>query len=165
MAWLNVTHVIAGHSERRAQCGETDEIVRSKVDAIYRYGMRPILCVGETPEERHHGAALAKVRWQVAAALAGRHAETVASAVIAYEPIWAIGAGETATPGDAGLRWSTDPFRGNRKGAGPPFRGNRKGAGPGGGISARYDVIALDNGSAPSVNVAVGLGGGDCGGR
>lgn len=56
LARLNVTYVIAGHSERRAQCGETDEIVRSKVDAIYRHGMRPILCVGETPEERHHGA-------------------------------------------------------------------------------------------------------------
>ncbi len=102
LARLNVAYVIAGHSERRAQCGETDEIVRSKVDAIYRHGMRPILCVGETPEERHHGAALAKVRWQVAAALADRPAEAVASAVIAYEPIWASGAGEKATPGDAG---------------------------------------------------------------
>ena len=102
LARLGVAYVIAGHSERRAQCGETDEVVRSKVDAICRHGMRPVLCVGETAGERRDGAAVAKVRWQVAAALAGRAAGTVASAVIAYEPLWAIGAGQTATPGDAG---------------------------------------------------------------
>jgi triosephosphate isomerase len=102
LARLGVAYVIAGHSERRAHCGETDEVVRSKVDAICRHGMRPILCVGETAGERRDGAAVAKVRWQVAAALADRAAGTVASAVIAYEPLWAIGAGQTATPGDAG---------------------------------------------------------------
>jgi triosephosphate isomerase len=102
LARLNVAYVIAGHSERRAHCGETDEVVRSKVDAICRHGMHPILCVGETSQERRDGAAVAKVRWQVAAALSGRPAGTVASAVIAYEPIWAISAGQTATPGDAG---------------------------------------------------------------
>jgi triosephosphate isomerase len=92
LARLGVAYVIAGHSERRAQCGETDEVVRSKVDAIYRHGMRPV----------RDGAAEAKVRWQVAAALGGRPAGLVASAVIAYEPLWAIGGGGTATPGDAG---------------------------------------------------------------
>jgi triosephosphate isomerase len=102
LARLDVAYVIAGHSERRAQCGETDEVVRSKVDAIYRHRMRPILCVGETSGERRDGAAEAKVRWQVAAALGGRPAGIVASAVIAYEPLWAIGGGGTATPGDAG---------------------------------------------------------------
>ena len=102
LARLGVAYVIAGHSERRAQCGETDEVVRSKVDAICRHEMRPVLCVGETAGERRHGAAVAKVRWQVAAALAGRAAGTVASAVIAYEPRWTIGAGQTDTPGDAG---------------------------------------------------------------
>jgi triosephosphate isomerase len=74
LARLNVAYVIAGHSERAGHCGETDEVVRSKVDAICRHGMRPILCVGETSQERRDGAALAKVRWQVAAALSGRQA-------------------------------------------------------------------------------------------
>jgi triosephosphate isomerase len=88
LAELHVRYVIAGHSERRAQCGETDEVVRDKVDAIYRHAMRPILCVGETAGERHGGAADKKVRRQVA------------EAVVAYEPLWAIGGGATATPDD-----------------------------------------------------------------
>jgi len=100
LATLNVRYVIAGHSERRAQCGETDEVVRDKVDAIYRHAMHPILCVGETAEERHDGAAEKKVRRQVAAALGDRPAGEVAEAVVAYEPLWAIGAGATATPDD-----------------------------------------------------------------
>jgi len=102
LAKLHVSYVIAGHSERRAHCGETDEIVRSKVDAIYRHAMRPIVCVGETLAERQNGAARATVRRQLAAALDGRPAEAVAAAVVAYEPIWAIGTGQTATPGDVG---------------------------------------------------------------
>jgi len=101
LAKLNVAYVIAGHSERRAQCGETNEVVRCQLDAIYRHGMAPILCVGETTEERRDGAAVEKMRRQVAAALGGRPAEAVASTVIAYEPIWAIGAGHAATPADA----------------------------------------------------------------
>jgi triosephosphate isomerase len=100
LASLNVRYVIAGHSERRAQCGETDEVVRDKVGAIYQHAMRPILCVGETAAERHSGIAAKKVRRQVAAALGDRPAELVAAAVIAYEPLWAIGAGATATPDD-----------------------------------------------------------------
>jgi len=97
LAKLNVAYVIAGHSERRAQCGETNEVVRCQLDAIYRHGMAPILCVGETTEERRDGAAVEKMRRQVAAALGGRPAEAVASTVIAYEPIWAIGTGRTPT--------------------------------------------------------------------
>jgi triosephosphate isomerase len=100
LATLEVRYVIAGHSERRAQWGETDEVVRDKVDAIYRHAMRPILCIGETTDERHSGVAEKKVRRQVAAALGDRPAELVAAAVIAYEPLWAIGAGATATPDD-----------------------------------------------------------------
>lgn len=100
LATLNVRYVVAGHSERRAQCGETDEVVRDKIDAIYRHAMCPILCVGETAGERHVGVAEKKVRRQVAAALGDRPAELVAAAVIAYEPLWAIGAGATATPDD-----------------------------------------------------------------
>ena len=101
LATLKVRYVIAGHSERRSQCGETDEVVRDKVDAIYRHAMRPILCVGETTGERHSGVADKKVRRQVAAALGDRPAELVAAAVVAYEPLWAIGAGEAATPEEA----------------------------------------------------------------
>ena len=101
LATLKVRYVIAGHSERRAQCGETGEVVSDKVDAIYRDAMRPILCVGETAGERHSGVAEKKVRRQVAAALGDRPAELVAAAVIAYEPLWAIGAGEAATPEEA----------------------------------------------------------------
>ena len=100
LATLHVRYVIAGHSERRAQCGETDEVVRDKVDAIYRHAMHPILCVGENAEERHRGAAEKKVRRQVAAVLGDRSAGEVAEAVVAYEPLWAIGAGEAATPDD-----------------------------------------------------------------
>jgi triosephosphate isomerase (TIM) len=101
LAELGIAYVIAGHYERRAQCGETDEVVRAKVDAIYRHRMRPIVCVGERAEERHLCIAEAKVRQQVAAALADQSAEALVSAVVAYEPLWAIGAGATDTPEDA----------------------------------------------------------------
>ena len=101
LATLKVRYVIAGHSERRAQCGETDEVVRDKIDAIYRHAMHPILCVGENAEERHGGAAEKKVRRQAAAVLGDRPAGEVAEAVVAYEPLWAIGAGTTATPEEA----------------------------------------------------------------
>ncbi|MBW4079358.1 MAG: triose-phosphate isomerase [Acidobacteria bacterium] len=99
LAALKVRYVIAGHSERRAR-GETDQVVREKIDAIYRHTMQPILCVGETADERHRGVAEEKVRQQLAAALSGRPAELVAAAVIAYEPLWAIGTGATASPDD-----------------------------------------------------------------
>ncbi len=99
---LNVRYVIAGHSERRAMCGETDELVRLQLEAVWRHGMTPILCVGETLEEREAGGAEAKVSGQLAAALSGRKRDLVAAMVIAYEPIWAIGTGVNATPADAG---------------------------------------------------------------
>ena len=101
LAKLNVRYVIAGHSERRRDFGETDEIVRKKMDAILRNGMRPIVCVGESLEVRADGTAFDFVRSQVRAAFSDRSADVVAGAVIAYEPIWAIGTGETATPLDA----------------------------------------------------------------
>ena len=104
LAKLNVRYVITGHSERRQHCGETDDIVRSKLDAIWRHQMVPILCVGETLEERSAGvpSAEVKVRGQLEAALSDRPAVAVAEMVIAYEPIWAIGTGQNATPDDAG---------------------------------------------------------------
>jgi triosephosphate isomerase len=101
LAKLDVRYVIAGHSERRELFGETDEDVNRKVHAIFRHGMTPILCVGETLDEREAGTTEAKVTGQVQSGLEGLSPEQVAELVIAYEPIWAIGTGRTATPDDA----------------------------------------------------------------
>jgi triosephosphate isomerase len=101
LAKLNVEYVIAGHSERREIFGETDELVNQKVQAILKWGMTPILCCGETLEEREAGGTEEKVAGQVRAGLAGLTAEQVGGLVIAYEPIWAIGTGRTATADDA----------------------------------------------------------------
>ncbi len=101
LAKLDVSYVIVGHSERRELFGETDEMVNRKVDSVLAAGMTPILCVGETLDERQAGRAEAKVAGQIEASLAGVKAEMVAAMVIAYEPIWAIGTGETATSADA----------------------------------------------------------------
>ncbi len=101
LAKLDVVYVIVGHSERRELFGETDVEVRRKIEAVIAGGMTPIVCVGETLEEREAGGADAKVTGQVEAALSGLPAEQVAGLVIAYEPIWAIGTGRTATPEDA----------------------------------------------------------------
>ena len=98
---LAVHYVICGHSERRELFGETDEMVAKKVAAIQQHGMTPIMCVGETLEEREAGDTETKVLGQVRAGLAGRKSEQIASMVIAYEPIWAIGTGRTATAEDA----------------------------------------------------------------
>jgi triosephosphate isomerase len=101
LAKLNVRYVIAGHSERRGLFGETDADVNRKVLAILRHGMTPILCVGESLEEREAGTTEAKVAGQVRAGLEGVSPDQVAALVVAYEPIWAIGTGRTATPEDA----------------------------------------------------------------
>ena len=101
LAKLDVRYVVCGHSERRELFGETDEMVAKKATAIQRHGMTPILCVGETLEEREAGRTEEKVLGQLAAGLAGRSKAQVATMVIAYEPIWAIGTGRTATSEDA----------------------------------------------------------------
>jgi len=101
LAKLNVRYVIVGHSERRELFGETDEMVNAKVKAVLAQGMTPILCCGETLEEREAGETGSKVDGQVRAGLAGLTAEQVGGLVIAYEPIWAIGTGRTATAEDA----------------------------------------------------------------
>ena len=98
---LNVACVIAGHSERRELFGETDEMVNKKVAAIQAHNMTPIMCVGETLDEREAGMTEAKVLGQLVAGLAGRTNEQIAALVVAYEPIWAIGTGKTATSDDA----------------------------------------------------------------
>jgi triosephosphate isomerase (TIM) len=101
LAKLAVTHVICGHSERRELFGETDEMVQKKVAAVQTHAMTPIVCVGETSAERDAGATESKVLGQVRHALDGRSVPQIANLVIAYEPIWAIGTGRTATAADA----------------------------------------------------------------
>lgn len=99
---LSVTFVIVGHSERRQLFGESDESVNKKVKAVLAAGMTPILCVGETEEERDAGEAERRVASQVVAGLVGVDTDAVAGLVVAYEPIWAIGTGRTASADDAG---------------------------------------------------------------
>lgn len=108
LAKLNVSYVIVGHSERRQLFGETDDIVAAKVKAVVGASMTPVMCVGETAEERASGAGPARVTSQVAAGLAGlaalgraAAASAIAAMVIAYEPIWAIGTGNTAGAAEA----------------------------------------------------------------
>jgi triosephosphate isomerase len=101
LAKLNVLYVIVGHSERRQLFGDTDEWVNEKLRAVLRHGMTPIVCVGETLEERDGGATATKVAAQTRAAFAGVKAAAAAACVVAYEPIWAIGTGRNATPADA----------------------------------------------------------------
>ena len=98
---LGVDYVIAGHSERREIMGEKDDLVAAKLQIVFANGMTPILCVGETLEEREAGGATAKVERQLEADLAGLASGEVPDLIIAYEPIWAIGTGKTATPQDA----------------------------------------------------------------
>jgi triosephosphate isomerase len=102
LAKLKVSYVIVGHSERRQLFGETDEMINKKIKAARSVDITPILCVGETLEQREAGEAEAIVSNQLHAGLKGLSADQVTSVVIAYEPIWAIGTGMTATPDDAG---------------------------------------------------------------
>jgi triosephosphate isomerase len=99
---LKVGFVIVGHSERRQLFGEDDRLVNKKVKAVFAHGMTPIVCVGETLEERDAGGTESKVQQQVKRAFDGVAPEDAATAVIAYEPIWAIGTGRNAEPSDAG---------------------------------------------------------------
>jgi triosephosphate isomerase (TIM) len=101
LARLKVRYVLCGHSERRALFGETDEVVNRKVLAVLRHDMTPILCVGETLEQRDAGEAKDVVVGQLRADLAGVAGVAAAGAVVAYEPVWAIGTGRTALPEEA----------------------------------------------------------------
>lgn len=97
LADLGVDYVIIGHSERREYFAETNETVNKKAHAIFKYGMTPIICCGESLEQREQGVTADHIRYQIKVALLGLSAEQVSSLVIAYEPIWAIGTGKTAT--------------------------------------------------------------------
>lgn len=101
LAKLGCTYVTVGHSERREMHDETDEVVNAKVKAAYRNELTPILCVGEGLEVRQAGDQVAHTLAQVDGALAGVVAEQARTLVVAYEPVWAIGTGEVATPQDA----------------------------------------------------------------
>ena len=99
---LRVDYVIVGHSERRQLFGEDDLVVNKKVKAVLAHGMRPIVCVGETLEEREADGTESKVTQQIRRAFDGVDAAGAKDAVVAYEPIWAIGTGRNAEPADAG---------------------------------------------------------------
>ena len=101
LADLGVRYVIVGHSERRALFGETDAVVNKKVHAALDAGLNPIICVGESLEQREMGVTMELIALQVKSALSGVAAEQMRRCVIAYEPIWAIGTGKTATPEQA----------------------------------------------------------------
>ncbi|RKN42398.1 triose-phosphate isomerase [Streptomyces hoynatensis] len=101
LAKLNCAYAVVGHSERRQYHGEGDELCNAKVKAAYRHGLTPILCVGEPLEVRKAGEHIAHTLAQLDGALKDVPAEQAASLVVAYEPVWAIGTGEVATPEDA----------------------------------------------------------------
>ena len=98
---INVEYVIIGHSERRQYFAETDETVNKKIKSAFKYGLKPIVCVGETLEQRETGKAVDVITKQTELALEGLSNEQVENTIIAYEPIWAIGTGKTATSEDA----------------------------------------------------------------
>ncbi len=98
---IGVSYVIIGHSERREYYNETDETVNRKIHQAYRYDLAPIVCVGEDLSVREAGDTNLHVSAQIKQALKGLNEEQVASLIVAYEPIWAIGTGKTATPEQA----------------------------------------------------------------
>ncbi len=101
LAKLGCSYVVVGHSERREHHGEDDGVVGSKVRAAFKHGITPILCVGEGLEVREAGGHVEHCTTQLLAACKGLKADQVASLVVAYEPVWAIGTGRVATPADA----------------------------------------------------------------
>jgi triosephosphate isomerase len=101
LAKLGCTYVTVGHSERRTYHAETDEVVNTKAKAALDNGLTPIVCVGEGLEIRQAGTHVEHVKQQLVGSLAGLSEEQMLSVVIAYEPVWAIGTGEVASPEDA----------------------------------------------------------------
>lgn len=98
LASIHCTHVLLGHSERRIYAHETDDMVNWKLKAAIAHALTPIVCVGETLDKRQTGLTEAVLRWQIACALNGIEAEGSEALIIAYEPVWAIGTGSTASP-------------------------------------------------------------------
>ncbi len=98
---LGCRYVLLGHSERRKEMGETDEQINKKMHAVLAHGLTPVLCVGETVEERRQGLTFTTVEGQLRAGVAGLGSEMIAKSALAYEPVWAIGTGVNATPAQA----------------------------------------------------------------
>jgi triosephosphate isomerase len=98
---IGCSHVLVGHSERRTHCSESNELVAEKFAAAKRSGLVPILCVGETLEQRQQGQELQVIKSQLDAVVDVVGLESVCDAIVAYEPVWAVGTGETATPEQA----------------------------------------------------------------
>ena len=98
---INVEYVIIGHSERRQYFNETDETVNLKVKSALKHGLKPIVCVGETLEQKEAGKTLDIITSQTSKALQGLTLEDISNTIVAYEPIWAIGTGKTASSDDA----------------------------------------------------------------
>ncbi|MDR2272852.1 MAG: triose-phosphate isomerase [Sphingobacterium sp.] len=98
---VGASHVILGHSERRAYFGETDALLAAKVDIALKHGLTPIFCIGETKEERESGDFFEIIKTQLTAGLFHLSVEAFANVVLAYEPVWAIGTGLTASPEQA----------------------------------------------------------------
>jgi triosephosphate isomerase len=101
LASIGCKHVLLGHSERRMYANETDDMVNWKLKSALNHGLTPTVCVGETLEKRQAGLSEAVLRWQISCALNGVDPELCANLIIAYEPVWAIGTGSTATPNQA----------------------------------------------------------------
>lgn len=110
---IGVDYVIIGHSERRAYYNETDESINKKLKSAFKYNLKPILCVGETLTQREEGITKELITTQVRVALEGLTDLQVKNTIVAYEPIWAIGTGKTATANEANeaIRWIRDEVR------------------------------------------------------
>jgi triosephosphate isomerase len=98
---VGCTYVVIGHSERRQLFGETDETVNKKIQTALSHGLVPIMCIGESLDERENGKTITKIQKQITDGLEGFGTDQIAQIIIAYEPIWAIGTGLTATPDQA----------------------------------------------------------------
>jgi len=107
---IGCEYVIVGHSERRHLFGETDAMINKKLHAVFNHDMLPILCIGETENERNKGQTEQVLKRQLESGLDGLDASQVANMIVAYEPVWAIGTGESASPDDAqsGCKFSRD---------------------------------------------------------
>jgi triosephosphate isomerase len=101
LAELGCRWTLLGHSERRKEIGESDELINLKLRAVLSHGLTPVLCVGETADERRQGLTFTTVEGQLRAGLAGLGGDQIAKTVLAYEPVWAIGTGLNASPSQA----------------------------------------------------------------
>lgn len=146
-------YTLVGHSERRHLFGETDEETRKKTAAAVRAGLTPLVCVGETLAQRDAGETESVVLRQLRAAVGAIDAQHIASSLVAYEPVWAIGTGKTASPADAGkvhaiIRAELRALTGEREAAVPILYGGSVNSGNAAALLAAADVDGLLVGGA-----------------